>query len=378
MELLLILTYVAICFAVFKIFKIPVNQWTLATAALGGIAGLFMLLMILNYNQPFTSNARIFFAVTPVLPTVKGRITEVPVQPNLPLKEGDVLFRIDPRPYQYTVDQKKAALADAEQNVLQLKTKLDQATAEAQKANAQVERAQIEFERQTTLVQRQAAAQAALDTATRNFDAAKEALASARAQEENARLAYTVNIGGVNTAVARLRAELDDAQYDLDQTVTTAPGNGFVTQLALRPGMYVVPAPLRPVMVFVNTDKGDQTLGAAFQQNSLQRVKAGNEAEIAFDAVPGRVFKGKVRVVLNAIATGQYQAIGTLVDVDERANGRALAIIDIVDDISDYQIPLGAAAQVAIYTEHWEGVSLLRKILLRMRSWENYIFFEGH
>ena len=98
MELLLILTYFAICFAIFKIFKIPVNQWTLATAALGGIAGLFMLLMILNYNHPFTSNARIYFAVTPVLPTVKGRVTDVPVQQNMPLKQGDVLFRIDPRP----------------------------------------------------------------------------------------------------------------------------------------------------------------------------------------------------------------------------------------------------------------------------------------
>jgi hypothetical protein len=83
-------------------------------------------------------------------------------------------------------------------------------------------------------------------------------------------------------------------------------------------------------------------------------------------------------LLVDAIAAGQYQATGTLVDVDERKSGRALALIDIVDDISNYQIPLGAAAQVAIYTEHWKEVSLLRKILLRMRSWENYVFFEGH
>jgi multidrug resistance efflux pump len=119
-------------------------------------------------------------------------------------------------------------------------------------------------------------------------------------------------------------------------------------------------------------------LGVGFQQNSLQRVKAGNEAEIAFDAVPGRVFKGKVRVLVNAISAGQFQAIGTLVDVDEQKSGRALAMIDIVDDISDYQILLGAAAQVAIYTEHLEELSLPRKFLLRMRSWKNFVFFEGH
>jgi multidrug efflux pump subunit AcrA (membrane-fusion protein) len=204
-------------------------------------------------------------------------------------------------------------------------------------------------------------------------------LVGAKAEEERARLAYTSNVDGVNTSVARLRAELADAQYDLDQTVTRAPSAGFVTQLALRPGMYVVPAPLRPVMVFVNTDKGDQELSAAFQQNSLQRVKAGDEAEIAFDAVPGRVFKAKVRLVLDAIAAGQMQATGALVDFGARTEGgRALAIIDIEDDVSGYQIPLGAAGQVAIYTEHWHHVSLLRKILLRMRSWQNYIFLEGH
>ena len=152
----------------------------------------------------------------------------------------------------------------------------------------------------------------------------------ARAEEERARLAYSSNIEGVNTTVARLRAELSDAQWDLEQTVTRSPTAGFVTQVALRPGMYVVPAPLRPAMVFVNTDERAQELGAAFQQNSLQRVKAGDEAEVAFDAVPSRVFKGKVRLVLDAIAAGQIQATGALVDFGTRtAGGRALAVIDI-------------------------------------------------
>ena len=143
--------------------------------------------------------------------------------------------------------------------------------------------------------------------------------------------------------------------------------------------MFVGATAARPVMTFVNTDLHDQGLGAAFQQNSLQRVRAGDEAEVAFDAVPGRVFKAKVRIVLDAIAAGQIQASGTLIDYGTRTEGgRALAVIDPLDDISSYQIPVGAAAQVAIYTEYWHHVSLLRKILLRMRSWENYVFLEGH
>src|SRR5499426_3703817 len=112
MELLLILIYVTICYAIFKIFRIPVNQWSLATAALGGIIGISLILLVMNYNHPFTDNARIYFAVTPVLPSVRGRVIEVPVQTNKPLKQGDVLFRVDPKPYQYIVDQKRAMLAE--------------------------------------------------------------------------------------------------------------------------------------------------------------------------------------------------------------------------------------------------------------------------
>jgi multidrug resistance efflux pump len=379
MELLLILTYVAICYVIFKLFRIPVNQWSLATAALGGIIGIFLLLLIMSYNHPFTAQARIYFTVTPILAGVKGRVVDVPVKANVPLKEGDVLFSVDRRPYQYAVEQKQAMLAEAEQNVAQLKAALDQATAEAERVSAQVMLAQENYDRQARLFEERVVSKATLDTFQRNIESATQSLAAARAAEEKARLAYSSEIGGVNTTVAQLQADLSDAQFDLEQTVVRAPTPGFVTQVALRPGMYVVPAPLRPVMVFVHRGDREHALIGAFQQNSLQRVKAGDNAEIAFDAVPGRVFKGKVTQVLDAISSGQLQATGLLQDFNLQADaGRALAEIQILDDISNYQIPLGAQAQVAVLTEHWHHIALLRRILLRMRSWENYVFLEGH
>ena len=123
MEILLTLTYVALCYFVFKLFRIPVNQWTLATAGLGGIFGLSLLFITVAYNHPFSTNARIYFTVTPVLPGVRGLVTEVPVEDhtNQHLEAGDVLFKIDPKPYEYTVAEKRAGLADAEANVAQLK-----------------------------------------------------------------------------------------------------------------------------------------------------------------------------------------------------------------------------------------------------------------
>ena len=379
MELLLIGIYVALCMGVFKLFRIPVNQWSLSTAALIGIFGIFLLLLGMSYNHPFTSNARIYYAVTPIFPTVKGRVTEVPVESNTPLKDRDILFRIDPKPYQYVVDQKTAALAEAEQKVAQLKQALDKASAEAERADAQRHLAQDNYDRQTELFSKQVIAKATLDNYTRNLEVSKQSLAAAKAEEESARTAYSSNVEGVNTLIAKARAELADAQFDLDQTTIHAAGPGFVTQVSLRPGMFVVPMPIRPAMLFINTGDRDAKLVAAFQQNSLQRVKAGDPAEVAFDAVPGRVFKAKVRSVIDAIAPGQLENSIALVDPETRTTaGRALAQIDVDDEMRNYQIPLGSKAQVAIYSEHLHDLSLLRKILLRMKSWQNYVFLEEH
>jgi multidrug resistance efflux pump len=121
MELLLILIYTGLCVAIFKIFRIPVNKWSLSTATLGGIFLIGVILLVMNYNHPFSSNARVYFITTPIIPDVKGRVIEVPVNNNTLLKKGDILFRIDPSFYEFEVTQRRAALAEAEQNVQQLK-----------------------------------------------------------------------------------------------------------------------------------------------------------------------------------------------------------------------------------------------------------------
>src|SRR6266566_8949792 len=96
MDLLLILTYAAMAYAAFRLFKIPVNGFTLLTAALGGVALIGALLLGMNYNHPFTSQARFYFNTTPIVPAVSGIVIEVPAKTNTPLKKGDVLFSIDP------------------------------------------------------------------------------------------------------------------------------------------------------------------------------------------------------------------------------------------------------------------------------------------
>src|SRR5215212_6655708 len=115
MELLLILTYAALCIAAFKIFRIPLNKWTVPTAVLGGLVMIGTMLLLMSYNHPYSTQARYFFYTTPIYSYVRGIVTEVVVKPNVPLKKGDVLFRIDPRPFEAVVEQKKAGVAEAEQ-----------------------------------------------------------------------------------------------------------------------------------------------------------------------------------------------------------------------------------------------------------------------
>jgi multidrug resistance efflux pump len=341
-------------------------------------------MLVMNYNHPFSRSARIYFTTTPIIPDVKGRVIDVPVKANEPLKAGDVLFRIDPKPYEFEVQQRKAVLAEAEQNVSQLKSGYESALSAAEAATAQRDTAKKAFDRFNEGNENAKAAGRPLPFSIAEVEnrrgaylAAEGAMQAAVARAEQARITYQSQIDGVHTSVARLRAELRDAEYNLELTTVRAPGSGFVTQLALRPGMYLVPAPFRPSMVFVHVD--DRALAAGFQQNALLRVRPGDEAEIAFDGAPGRIFKGKVRDVLDVISSGQMQASGALQEIAERSHeGRAVAIIDLEDGAEGYRFPGGSAAQVALYTPHWHHFAIIRRILLRMRSWQNYVFLEGH
>jgi multidrug resistance efflux pump len=176
-------------------------------------------------RRRFSTNARIYFTTVPILPSVKGRVIEVPVEDNTNrhLEAGAVLFKIDPKPYEYAVAEKRAGLADAEASVAQLKALVDQASATVEKAKAQLQLAQENYDRQATLFQKNVVAQATLDTATRNLDASKQTVAEAVAAEDRARQAYGATVDGEHSVIVRLRNELADAQYDLDQTVVRAP-----------------------------------------------------------------------------------------------------------------------------------------------------------
>jgi multidrug resistance efflux pump len=291
MDLLIILTYAAFAYTMFRIFKIPVNGFSLLTAALGGIAIVGALVLGMNYNHPFSSQGRFYFHTTPIVPAVSGLVTEVHAESGAKLKAGDVLFRIDPTPFENAVKAKEAALAAAVQTTRQLRATAESAQKKLESALADRDGAKDVFERSKKLLETGAIAQVQFERNKNNFNAAEATAQSAKAEADRALLEAEAVVQGVNTDVARLQAELDTAKFNLDQSIVRAPTDGTVQQNFLRRGMFAAAMPLRPVMIFLHDEKPKFT--AAFLQNSAQRIEEGSEAEFILPAVPGRFFKGR-------------------------------------------------------------------------------------
>jgi len=377
MDLLIILTYAAFAYGAFKLFKIPVNGFTLLTAALGGIAILSALLLGMNYNHPFSSQARFYFHTTPIVPAVSGIVTEVHAESGKMMKKGDILFRIQPEPFENAVKAKEAALADALQTTKQLRATADAAQKKLESALADRDGALDVYERSKKLIAEGVIAQIQFEKTKNNYNAAEATAQSAKSEADRALLQAEAVVKGVNTDVARLQSELDTAKFNLEEATVRAPTDGTVQQNFLRPGMFAASLPLRPVMVFLHDEKPKFT--AAFLQNSAQRIIEGSEAEFILPSVPGRFFKGKVSAVGAFISQGQLQPSGNLIDPELiKGEGRILVAIEPQEDISKYLIVPGSTAQVAIYTHHMHHLGLLRKVLLRMSSWTNYLFSDGH
>ena len=377
MDLLLILTYTAICIAIFKVFKIPLTKWTVPTAILGGIFIVGTLILLMNYNHPYTPYAKEYFVSTPINPAVRGVVTSVEVKPNVPVKKGEVLFRLDPTPFEAIVKQKRAALVSAEQEVPQLEAAWQSSLANVERATADRDRTKSAYDRYAKGKKKAGSnspfTELEMDNKRQLYLASEAQLTVAKAEELRVRLVFESNVDGVNTKVAGIQGQLEKALFDLEMTVVRAPADGMVTQMALRPGIVAVPMPLRSLMSFIPDE--ERYFAGAFWQNSLLRLKEGDEAEVILDGAPGEVFKGKVATILPAMAEGEIQSTGALISSRNlMQRGRVIVLIEIEDHAIREHFPAGVSGQAAIYTEHFSHVAVMRKVLLRMQGWLNYLF----
>lgn len=423
--------YGLICWLVFVKFKlVPVTTYTVCTAILIGLVILGLLFIALSIYHPSSDDGRMYAPVVQIVPQVRGLVIDVPVVANQPVKKGDVLFRIDPQPYLIEVNRLRASLAAKNSKFAQLADQLATAEATTRKARANLLASESGFDRQLREEHERTKSQvlqvqARLDLAITVFGRAKElvktgagsqqdydraeahvlslrqeltqakadediaaeklkggsasieasrlAVSEAEAAERKVRTEFTAQIDGQNPEVRETSALLEKARWDLEQTTVRAPADGYVPQVQLRPGMMAVPIPLKPLMAFVVEEQ--PTLIATFPQKVISNIKPGMHGEATFKQFPGRTFKVTVRRVMTAIPEGEVDASGQLLSATSaHSPGRIPIVFDYAEDVAGLNLPVGAQATVAVYTDRVHALSFLRKIIVRIHSWENYVF----
>ena len=311
MILAMMVVYVFALHLIFNVFK-WVNPTT-RNKIYVTVVGLFLIyciLLVINVFQPMSTDLRVFRYAVPVSPLVAGQVDEVPIEANVPLEEGAVLFELDPTPYEAQVE-----LLEAQLELARLRLKQSRALAK-QKAGSVYE------------------------------------VEAFRAQ------------------VKQLEASLRAARFNLEHTSVRAPTSGHVSDIALRPGQVLGPGV--PVMTFVSDS---YVVGATFRQEVINRIKPGDEAEIALDTYPGKTLAAKVTLVDRDIPQGQVVASGRVVDTSRAPHGFVFVNLELEDD-EGLTLAAGEAGAATVYTDGGTAWIPERKVLFRWYTWMNYIITE--
>ena len=381
MIVFLTLCYCALLAGAVKFRIVPFNTFWKLSPILWMVVLFVVLFIPMQWGAP-SGPIRLYQNVVEIVPNVTGEVTEVPVKPLVPSAEGTELFKIDPTPFQAAVDQSRAALAEARQAVPQLGASLDAAQAAVAEAEALRDRSKDEFERLHTAnesarsaVNRSLAfSESDVEQRRLTYVASEASLTRALATAEQARLAYNSNIDGVNTTVARLDAELRRAEFNLEQTIVRAPSDGFVVSLSLQPGQRVANLPLRSWMAFVPLEQRRHVV--AIPQSRQRFVRPGQSAEVTFAHFPGQVFNATVEEVIPINAAAQVPPNGVLPSLAPLSGPNELmgVVLNLADGADLYsEIPAGAGGTAAIYTSSVQPTHIIRRVMIRMDAWLNYI-----
>ena len=393
MEIILLGIYAFFAWLVFFKFKwLPWNITTQVITVTIPIVGIAMLILFLNIVAPSSHDVRAVNYVVPINPRVGGLVTEVPIEPNRPIKKGDVLFRIDPTPYEIAVKNAEAELARLKVQLItagatssNLGEQLRSARAQREAIDARLELARQRVEQWKELAESGAGNRFDYEQAltdVQNLEGQRSAALAAEAQAREKLAAKTPDgkqdeTANVEAQVLRAEAVLADAEWNLGQTTFYAPADGTVVAITLRPGAMAVPLPMVPAMNFI---EDEQWLLAIYHQNEVRNVAPGQEAEVAMKMYPGRVIKCKVDSILWATAQGQLP-IGTLNQAGGVApvppNSLAVRLLLTGKD-EELFLAAGAHGVGAIYTDSGKAIHILRKVFLRVSSKLDWLILKLH
>lgn len=393
MELLLLLIYSGFAWLVFFKFKwLPWNITTQVITITIPVIAIAILILILNIVAPSSSDVRVINYVVQIVPRVAGRVIEVPVEPDRPVKKGTVLFRIDPILYQSQVDALEAQKASLE---AQLGSKQAYARElDEQLRNARGKRiataARLELARKRLAQTRELAEAGAgsrydfeqAETDVANLEGELAAAQAAEAQYVQKLSARSANneledVAQIRASIAQVDAQLDGARWNLNETTVLAPADGTVVNLQLREGSAVAAFPITPAMSFV---EDEQWVLALFRQNELRNIKPGQEAEIALKTHPNRIIKCKVDSIIWASGSGQLPISGVVPNQMTQPMPPGYFAVRLLPEGKDRELFLaaGAAGVGAVYTDHGEIVHIVRKVFLRISTKLDWLVLKVH
>ena len=406
MEVLLLGIYSFFVWLIFFKFKwLPWNIATQVTVAIIPIIGLTVMILVLNIVAPSSADVRVLKYVINVVPQVRGRVIEVPVEPNRLVKKGDVLFKIDPTPYELTVRALEAQLANTKASSRELTEQLSgatgkiaetrstivQADAKVRETQSKLDLARARVRQNRELVSTGAGdrfaleqaetdlkeLEAQLDTARGSAGQARATEVQARASERQIRERMAGKFEDEYAPVAQIRAQLENAKWELSQTTVTAPADGYAINVQLRPGAFTAAFPITPAMTFV--EQTYQVI-ALFAQNELHQIEPGNEAEFTLNTYPGRIIKASVDSIVWAQGQGQVPLSTQLpaTGLGPIPPGRFPVKLIVAEKDANLFLPAGAVGNGAVYTEHGAMLHIIRKVIMRVGAKLDYLILKLH
>jgi multidrug resistance efflux pump len=358
--------------------KDPVK--TITKSVLITLLVLFVYHVASDRVTPYTSQSNIEVLLVQIAPQVSGQVIEVATGDNARVKKGQLLYRIDPEPFEIALRSAEANLALVQQNL-----KVSTAQVRSTEAGLSKQRTELATSKQLggiifDLTKEKALSETDSIRARSEIDRATADLSRAEADLESAKQKLGPP-GDANPQLQQARASLAQARLDMTNTTVLAPADGMITNLRLSKGQYANRG--QPVMSFI--EGNSVWLTAYLRENQLSRVAKGNAVRVTFDLLPGRVFEGTVDSVGWGVTKGGDEApAGTLPDVQsqqgwlrdpQRFPVRIALKEEAANALGNLPLRNGAQANVLILTNPNSWVfNPIGRAWLRIVSWLSYLY----
>lgn len=330
--------------------------------------------VVADRYTPLTNDAYVQAYVVQVASRVEGQVIRVHVKEDERVHKGQLLFEIDPRPFEHKVAELEARLAFTVQQVAQLKTDLEAAQAEHQRIEAEERYAKAVYGQEDQIFKKDAT------TERKYLDAVQKHKASMATLERSAKLvqkaeqALEARIGSEHALIAEVKAVLASARLNLEYTRIYAPADGYITNLQLREGAYAHVG--QAVLTCIDTSQW--LIVANYRENCLERLTPGHPAWISFNDYPGRVYHGRVSSIGWGVSQGQGVPSGQLPHVPNMSGWIRVAqrfqVRLELDDPDAVPLRVGMTATATVFVDPDSPVNPLTRGAHHLLSWLDFIY----